>query len=765
MDVNRALTYIALFGLGFLVLYSHFGEYIIHPGQYMLDTGLDGLKNYVNPMYYLKYDPQGWQFSGMNYPYGEHIVFADGQPIVAYLFHVIQSFGIDVADHIPAIFNLLMFGSIIITMWILYLIGRYYLLPDWYAVLIAVIIGAMSPQLHRLSGHFALAYPLVIPWVWWLCIHAHPDNNRSILYALGLVGVLFFFSLIHVYYVMIGGLFVFVYFLIYALTYRNEKKNWKWGIGYALVITATPFILFKLYLLLTDPVQDRPISPYGFFSHVSYWEAIFMPQYGPLWDFYNEFGEIRNVVPEGWAYVGIMGFLTLLFTLYRWGSFAFRKQFSKMAFTALPADFHIAFWAGVLVLFFSFGWPFNWGLHFIVDWLGPVKQFRSLGRFAWVFYYTFSMYTAIYFYLLYRHMRQKGIPTIAGWMLFLVILFWGGEMWIYLKSRHERIEQWDHSNIIAKPRFDYVAWLAEHRLSPTDFQAISPIPAYFIGSEKFTDEFINYFSTREGITASYQTGLPLTSGLLSRTSLSQSLSLVQLLSNDFIEKSIIEQYKNSKPLLILAVDEVELSENEINLLSKADTLSQKENIMLLSLDLDALISRKDSVIQRYHTLRDTIQMDQKGFYTQNASWYYFDPGGEKDVYTFGSQMYEEKEGELILFDSTLQQGGEMFLSLWVKADLRADGFPIVYLQELNEAGELVNAYEMNPKFLTDVYKDFVRVNRYFYVSNPQHRFKCTVRGKHIGVTSILIHPVNSHIFRSIDNGNQLMYNNYYYELD
>ena len=33
------------------------------------------------------------------------------------------------------------------------------------------------------------------------------------------------------------------------------------------------------------------------------------------------------------------------------------------------------------------------GLEFLLDYLGVVKQFRSEGRFAWIFYYVFSVFS------------------------------------------------------------------------------------------------------------------------------------------------------------------------------------------------------------------------------------------------------------------------------------------------------------------------------------------------------------------------------------
>ena len=188
----------------------------------MLDTGVDGLKNYFNPMYYLKYDPWSWHFSGMNYPFGEHLVFTDGQPLFTFLLKGLQELGINVADHIPAIFNLLMFGSILLGMLLLFRLGKYYALPDWYAIPVAVLIGAFSPQLHRLAGHYALAYVFVIPLYWYLLLKVFPQSKAPDIRFAGLLSIaLFLCSLIHVYYVMIGSLFVLAYTFVYAISQRK----------------------------------------------------------------------------------------------------------------------------------------------------------------------------------------------------------------------------------------------------------------------------------------------------------------------------------------------------------------------------------------------------------------------------------------------------------------------------------------------------------------------------------------------------------------
>ena len=65
-----------------LLLFLLFGNILIEPNSYLFGAGGDGLKSYYVTSYYVKYD-QGLKFTGMNYPYGEHVVFSGNQPMTA----------------------------------------------------------------------------------------------------------------------------------------------------------------------------------------------------------------------------------------------------------------------------------------------------------------------------------------------------------------------------------------------------------------------------------------------------------------------------------------------------------------------------------------------------------------------------------------------------------------------------------------------------------------------------------------------------------
>lgn len=748
------------------MIYAGFQKFLDAPNHYMLDTGVDGLKNYFNPMFYLKYD-SGTHFSGMNYPYGEHLVFTDGQPLITWILKGGERMGLEVADHLPGIFNLLMFASIWLGMLLLFGIGRFFQLPSWYAMCVGIIIGALAPQLHRLAGHYALAYACILPACWLMLLHLfspsvkHRWKNVVGLLLLGIAA-----SMIHVYYVMITGVFILSYHLIASLPYW--RKDWKRVGGtlmQGLLLAGIPVLIFKAMLSFTDTVIDRPTHPYGFFDHLAYWEGVFFPEMGPIWDFWNYFADIKRVVNEGYAYVGLAGLLVAVFTLFRWGRWISQRRPYRIFSPALPGQLNKSFWAGCLVLLFAMGIPFVWSLEFLLDVLGPLKQFRSLGRFAWVFYYTFSMYSAVYFFLVFRRIKMGSRAIMAFWTLGLVLLFWWGEAWIHMSHRRERILQWEHTNWLREARVDYPSWLEEAGQDEDDFQAILPVPAFFIGSEKLYTERVDYFSTRHAMLAAYQTGLPIASGLLSRTSLSQSLRLAQLLSNDYLEKEILQEFPNRKPLLVIGVDDAPLTENEAGLIKKGIKLGTRDNISLYRLPLEALASKGPALAREWQMIRDSLAPTAGTWYQSDTTWMLWEDWQETAHEGFAGKTLDKEQGPLEVYRGAIPDTGVYELSLWVEANLGHDGFPVVFLKELGDEGQTLNLWEVNPKFQTDIYRNYVMGRIAFDVSRPGNTFVAYVEGYDIRLASLLIRKKNTDCYYQMPSGKGFIYNNYYFESD
>ena len=73
------LLILMLIGINFAI----FAPWMLHsPNSHFLKSSGDGFKNYFTPWYHITYDEGYTWFEGMNYPWGEHIVFTDAQPAI-----------------------------------------------------------------------------------------------------------------------------------------------------------------------------------------------------------------------------------------------------------------------------------------------------------------------------------------------------------------------------------------------------------------------------------------------------------------------------------------------------------------------------------------------------------------------------------------------------------------------------------------------------------------------------------------------------------
>ena len=59
-------------------------EWINLPSHYVVEPYGDGIKSYLVPLYHIKFDKLFNHYDGMNYPYGENIVAADGLATVSF---------------------------------------------------------------------------------------------------------------------------------------------------------------------------------------------------------------------------------------------------------------------------------------------------------------------------------------------------------------------------------------------------------------------------------------------------------------------------------------------------------------------------------------------------------------------------------------------------------------------------------------------------------------------------------------------------------
>lgn len=376
---------LVLFGSTLFVVYF-FYPFIFTPNSNLLTDSGDGIKSYFVLQFHQQYDPDWLHFGGMNYPFGEHYGFTDGIPPLAWLLKslpFLQPYSI-------ALLHLGIFFSYILCAHFVFLILKRFNVQSWFAAWAAICIMALQPQTNRITGHFALSFAFFIPLSWYLLLRFLETPNKKWAVISSTNILIWFF--VHVYTGMIITLFYLTYFLVRMIRERNKSLNVSvLGISVSLI----PALIFFLFMKATDPVHDRPVDPYGFFVYTASYETVLVPSKPPLRHMMSQIIKVRKQEWEGLSYIGASTILILLISSLN----NFRRRFlvkssedqEERPLLCIHRHFLAA---SVVLLFLSFGFPFNWFPDFL-KYIEPLKQFRDLGRFAWVFYYTSTVIATV----------------------------------------------------------------------------------------------------------------------------------------------------------------------------------------------------------------------------------------------------------------------------------------------------------------------------------------------------------------------------------
>lgn len=519
MRFQKLLSLLLLLGIIGVIFGVQFGNVLFSPNQWLLNSEGDATKNYYTPWYHVLHDSTAHWFEGMNYPHGDHVVFADAQPALTNTLRVIHHHIAPIGHFTPGIMNLVMLLSVFWAGWLLFLILRRWGLPLLYSAVWAGLLAALSPQIFRLNGHFALAYACVVPLIWYCLIRYRERRSwrwTAVLAAIGIV-----LSGLHPYYLMVHGLLVGA-ITLFDWVVPGEKPNWKVLLPHFLAQVVVPLAFFKVYLALTDPITDRPETPYGFFAYTSSWKSVFFEYLFPWVQDARKALHLKPVHPEGYAYVGFPGLVLLLAGLFWLIKNFFRRKWRALKTPFADRERNIVLFASLLIFLFASGYLFPGKVGEWVSSVPLLAQFRSTGRFAWIFFYLWGGLTAWALWDWWQRQRTQGRTWLAhGIMGFLlVILAAEGGYYNYLVRR-------DHAK--AQPLSAIL-----HRAEPLQ-KAITPflpqtnaflfIPYYHIGSENFSP--LRRSSFADEMMVSLQTGVPMVNASLSRTSFGQAWKHVQ----------------------------------------------------------------------------------------------------------------------------------------------------------------------------------------------------------------------------------------------
>lgn len=488
-----------------------FPQLVFHPNDILLVGEGDGLKAYFSFFYHTHYDDSFLHFNGMNFPHGEHYLFTDGFPLLAWLVQALpflKPYGI-------ALIHMSLIVSLWLTPLFIYLILKKFKTETWIALLGAFSLFLLQPQFPRLFSHLSLAYSLFFPLSWYILIRCKEDLSNMKWMSISILNQLFWYFM-HPY---LG----FIITLFYGLDWifqQFQKESWKKRLSNFIPIV-TPVIVMQLFLKLTDHITDRPENPYGFFEYQAHWKSIFVPPKGSFHRWLETFITFKEVQWEGQTYLGYLSILMLIIGFIMVIPHV-RNRFRSLNILHRTSFFY--FIGASILLILSFGFPFNGNPNWL-DLVPFLKQFRALGRFSWPFYYVAGVFGIVLLSHLYLRLSKKNQRTsyFAAAVVSLLIGLQFVESWNLLSIPETYSPNlFQLKNLTSEQK----QLTSKCRNGKNQYDAILPIPWFHVGSETYGKE-----ASKEALLYSFlisaHTGIPINAVMMGRTSQEQTIQYFQ----------------------------------------------------------------------------------------------------------------------------------------------------------------------------------------------------------------------------------------------
>ncbi len=714
----------------------------------------DALKSYYNFSWYLKYG-QGFKHDGINYPYGDHIMYTNTHPLYVTIAKFIDK-NIYPLENGVGMINLAMIFSLVLATPFIFLILRSFYLPFGYSILITLIITYLSPQFVRMAGHFEMVYAFFIPMLWYFLIRWQKADRKWIwvilIMVLSAIG-----GFTSAFYAAFFSIFMFSLFMVELWDKRKRIKENRKKLLVLLFMAVFPVLLVKGVVGITDWAIDRPENPWGFFKFHTTIFGVFTPPDSKLYKLLNLFFN-WNTAWEGRAYVGLPGSL-LAFSIVLSFFYFFltsRKYDYRFFFPEKNLNKYLA--ASVIVLLFSMAFPFRLGMSFLLEWVPPIKQFRALGRFSWIFYYVFSTYTAVFLWKLYRRLRFNKLPFLAVVLLFLSAGFWlidsGMNTFTAQKDRFQ------DNRIFDTDPDELSQFMENHGINSDDYQALIFLPFANTCGDKllFTTKNSGY---QEGLKVSFRTGIPIIQSLAPRIPFSNALSCIQLLSDEGIPVERLNDM-GTKPILVIGKGN-EFNEAEKNFLGYTTPIAKFHDLQFSSLEPDRL-KQKYPVWQK----RTRRMFDEKDPFSKEIvdtskevviHWSFDEMESEHTFAGNGAFYLRKGKSDLIKSDDiSSEMQGFYNLTFWVFFEVRQYGMPEPIWYEYGSNGKQIQRTKVNYKAEHNVFNNWVRFDKEMVLA-PGNKYKLEIKGERITIDELILKPQGINTFVRTDKEYDL-FNNY-----
>lgn len=732
------------------------------PGHRLTGLGGDAIKNYFTYLYHIGYGRGVW-FDGMNYPYGEHITYTDAQPLLSIPFSYVHL----QPQAALAILHVLVALSYVIACVFLYRILRYFNVAPVFAILFSLAILFLSPQLMRASGHFGLSYACYIPMIfYWSLLYRETGRLRYIVWFT-LVSVLMTF--LHPYFAATACLWAGFYGVGVLITqWKNRKVAFR-HIVPVLVSIIIIFAVVQAFIKLTDPVKDRPVYPYDILHSFTTGEQIVTSTRSPVWQGIRDITgmQIEEMDGEKTGYPGLVAIVVIIAVVLSAAIFRLRKRESKF-YKQVSFDPVWLILAGC-VLLFTRGVPIAWGGERMLDYVAPVRQFRSVGRFIWMFYYIIAVYGAV---VLYRWFEWKRTvrPYVAHAVMVIALCVWGLESIAYINNYRQDTEHaaTNYAFYFSKEEEGWNKFLADRHYQSADFQAMLLLPFIHVGSEKIWLRGEHGWLITLGSKAALQLHLPIVDVMMSRSGWGETFKQVKIDAGPYVAKPLLQEVKDNRPYLLLTYDGAPLSYDESYLVQASDAIGVFGQTTVYAFYPERIrqIDREHrqkaiSIVNALDRQTDTVVNGRmKDVYIRHFSERL---GKDHSFFGAGSFGVVDKEHAILDSCSLIPDTSRLYeFSAWVLVAAKDYKSPYFDVEMLDEHNQTIGVQSILGKESVDNEGLWLRAGAYFTIPAACRKIKIHLynynRPSYLALDEMMLRPATMTVFSKDESGRVLVNN-------
>jgi hypothetical protein len=720
-----------------VILFFIFKPVLLNPDGYLFNKTGETIKGYYNFSYNLQYG-SGIKHQGVNYPYNEHLMFDNNQPLLLWLVKLVNKI-IPINSNGVGILNLLMLFSILLSIPFIFLILRRSKLPIWYSSIITLLIIFLSPQLQRFQAQIELSYVFYIPMIWYFLIRIKEEKNKwlwaTLLLISGIGG-----GFIDKYYLAFFSFFIFSIIIGELWINRKDVKKVLNICLILFIIAIIPVFIVNGFTALTDWVKDRPTNPYGFNVYTSNLFSIFLP-FDQLFKLLPEnIYNMTRIKWEGQSFVGLPAMvIAVIFSL----SFIYRFYTRRDLSVIFPQkELNIFLFGSFLILLFSMCFP---GTTILAKIFPFLKQFRALGRFSWIFFYVFTVYSAVYIYNYHLKLKDEGKNKKAMWILILSLAFWSYDSITNSTISFKNIVK--ANDKIDKDKSEYLGKMDKAGIDFKQYQSILFLPfANSTGDKLMFERGLNTFP--EAIKVSYNTGIPIIQSLSPYISFNNALSSVQLLSDPQISKIRLNDF-NSKPILLLCNND-SLNKEESYLKNKSTLLWKDDYISLSSLNPEVITNEYSEWKEQAEYLKSELQGNEF-FKTDTLPdlIYYkdFDDFPSKQTLS-GKGAFSVKKKKAVIFEENFFSNGFKGgnnISFWIYFDKTKFDMPEATINLIDKYGLVTDTIKLNVRSEYNISDNWIRIDKAVNFKSGIV-YQLLIEGDRIAIDNLLIQPKGSNVY-------------------